>query len=77
MQAAKVTPGMMLQGFVESKEEKGYFIQYGFKDGAKGFLKYADCEQKLEVGHLCQTVVTQAYASTKLIKCTTNFKQLV
>jgi len=35
-----VTPGMLLQAFVESKEEKGYMLNLGFKDGAKGFLAF-------------------------------------
>lgn len=37
---SKITPGMLLQAIVESKEEKGYFLNIGFKDGAKGFLKF-------------------------------------
>lgn len=36
----KVTTGMFFQGMVESCEEKGYFINLGFKDNSKGFLKY-------------------------------------
>jgi len=31
---------MFLQAIVESKEEKGYFLNIGFKDGAKGFVKF-------------------------------------
>ena len=42
---------MMLQAIVASKEEKGYFLNLGFKDDAKGFLKY-DSETKAEVGDL-------------------------
>jgi hypothetical protein len=37
---SKVTPGMMLQAVVSSREEKGFFLDIGFKDGSKGFLKY-------------------------------------
>ena len=51
LQVSKVTPGMMLQAIVASKEEKGYFLNLGFKDDAKGFLKY-DSETKAEVGDL-------------------------
>ena len=38
MTAAKVTPGMLLQATVGSREEKGYMLTLGFKDEAKGFL---------------------------------------
>ena len=40
LSASKVTPGMFLQAVVESKEEKGYFLNLGFKDEAKGFVKF-------------------------------------
>ena len=30
---------MVLQGQILSKEEKGYIIEFGFKDQTKGFLK--------------------------------------
>ena len=35
---------MFLQAIVESKEEKGYFLNVGFKDGAKAFLKFNGVE---------------------------------
>jgi hypothetical protein len=47
---SKITPGMFLQATVESKEEKGYFLSIGFKDGAKGFLKFNG--QNYSVGEL-------------------------
>ena len=31
---------MFLQALVESKEEKDYFLNIGFKDGSKAFLKF-------------------------------------
>lgn len=49
LQVSKVTPGMFLQATVESKEEKGYFLNLGFKDEAKGFLKF-DATLALKIG---------------------------
>jgi hypothetical protein len=40
---------MFLQATVESKEEKGYFLNLGFKDEAKGFLKF-EATQALKIG---------------------------
>lgn len=52
----KVTAGMFFQGVVESCEEKGYFINLGFKDNSKGFLKYkeeeSDTSAEFEKGDL-------------------------
>lgn len=74
LQVSKVTPGMMLQAIVASKEEKGYFLNLGFKDDAKGFLKY-DSETKAEVGDLLQVVVVSA--TSKLVKCSADLSQVV
>jgi len=35
---------MLLQAIIESKEEKGYFLNLGFKDQARGFLKYSEVQ---------------------------------
>ena len=56
---------MVLQGVVESIEQKGYILNLGLKDGAKGFLKSAEVE--LKVGSLVNSVVLSV--SSKLIKC--------
>lgn len=56
---------MFLQAIVESKEEKGYFLNMGFKDGAKGFLKFGKVEYN--VGDIVQ--VTAQSVTNKLIKC--------
>lgn len=40
LSAEKVTKNMVLSGKVESKEAKGYLINFGFRDSSKGFLKY-------------------------------------
>lgn len=61
---------MFFQGVVESCEEKGYFINLGFKDNSKGFLKYkeeeSDTSAEFEKGDL---IMVQAMAATgKLIK---------
>ena len=64
--ADKITPGMFLQAVVASQEEKGYILDLGFKDGAKGFLKFSAADN-LSVGDLVQ--VTAKSASSKLVKC--------
>jgi hypothetical protein len=38
----KVTKNMVLSAKVESKEAKGYMIDFGFKDKTKGFLKTSE-----------------------------------
>jgi hypothetical protein len=67
LSAQKVTPGMFLQAVVESKEEKGYFLQLGFKDQARGFLKFPEGKDRLDVGQLVQVTVVQS--TSKLVKC--------
>lgn len=57
---------MFLQAIVESKEEKGYFLNLGFKDEAKGFVKF-DQALALKIGSLVN--VTVISASSKLVKC--------
>lgn len=61
----KVTAGMVLQAIVESKETKGYVLNLGFKDGAKGFLKNDGVERPQ--GSLVFIVVKAA--TSKVIKC--------
>jgi ribosomal protein S1 len=50
---------------VESKEAKGWMVDLGLKDGARGFIRLGDFELKL--GDLAQVVVKSA--STKVVKC--------
>lgn len=33
-----IVPNMLLQGKIESKEAKGFLVNFGLKDKAKGFL---------------------------------------
>ena len=56
---------MLLQAVVESKETKGYVLDLGFKDGAKGFLKSTNVDQL--PGSLIFVVVKAA--TSKVIKC--------
>lgn len=61
---------MFLQGIIENVEEKGYFINLGFKDGSKGFLKFGPSESHMsseyEKGDL---IMVQVKSSTgKIIK---------
>lgn len=61
----KVTSGMLLQAIVESKEDKGYILSLGLKDGTKGFVKCNHSETQL--GALVPVLVKSM--ASKLIKC--------
>lgn len=50
---------------MESKEAKGYVVDLGLKDGAKGFIKMA--EGDLLIGGLVSVLVKSA--SNKVIRC--------
>lgn len=67
----KVTIGMLLQGTIASKESKGYMVDLGLKDGARGFVKADDVPSdgtKLYEGSLVHVAVQSV--TSKLIKCT-------
>ena len=66
----KVTPGMLLQGLVKSKESKGYMVDLGLKDGATGFIKFSQLSgdnKELHMGKLVQVMVQGV--TSKLLKC--------
>jgi len=64
--AEKVSPGMFLQAVVQSKEQKGYMLDLGFKDGAKGFVKCKD-DNTYEIGQLVHVLVKSQ--GSKVVKC--------
>ena len=57
IESTKVTPGMLLQGSIESKELKGYVVNLGLKDQAKGFVPFENAASKAEVGSLVHVTV--------------------
>jgi len=59
---------MILQGVVESKEAKGYLIDFGLKDKTKGFLPFND-EIMFEKGELVKVVIKSIIGSSKVAKC--------
>jgi hypothetical protein len=65
---------MFIQATVESKEEKGYFLNLGFKDAAKGFLKFKE-GVSYEINDLVHVVVTSS--TSKLVKVSTDLTQCV
>ncbi len=65
---------MFIQATIQSKEEKGYFLDLGFKDGAKGFLKQ-DAAATYEINQLVQVVVVST--TSKLVKVSTDLTQCV
>ena len=64
---SNVTKGMVIQGLVESKESKGFLIDLGFKDQAKGFVKLSDGES-LKTGQAISIIVRSVMKKAKVIK---------
>ena len=61
---------MVMQGVIESKESKGYIIDLGLKDKAKGFAKFVKnptASDEKEVGDLVHVRVFSK--TSKVIKC--------
>lgn len=56
---------MVLQAVIESKEQKGYILNLGFKDDAKGFVKFDG--EDLKQGALIFVYVKSI--GSKVIKC--------
>ena len=67
--ADKVNPGMLLQGTIEGKEQKGFVISLGFKDNTKAFLKFDENvkDTSFATGNLVQVVVKTV--TSKMVKC--------
>lgn len=66
----KVTKNMVLPALVESRETKGYIVDFGFKDRSKGFLKVAENSDSAQiVGKRVYVVVKNVITSSKVIKC--------
>ena len=67
----KVTTGMLLQGVIESAEAKGFMVDIGLKDKAKGFIRFGKTHDQESIdsliGSLAQVVVLGK--TSKLIKC--------
>ena len=63
-----VVKNMILQGQIVSKEAKGYLVNFGLKDKAKGFLS-SEQDAQYQIGQLVHVVVTDVLASSKIIKC--------
>ena len=66
-----VTKSMVLQARVESKEAKGYILDLGFRDQAKGFLKFSDeaSAKALKAGHIVHVLVKSVMKGSKVVKC--------
>ena len=58
---------MLLQGLVESKELKGYIVNLGFKDSAKGFVPFDTVSKNLSAGSLVHVLVKSQ--TSKVIRC--------
>jgi ribosomal protein S1 len=65
--AQKVTKNMVLQAKIQSKEAKGYILDFGFRDHAKGFLK--NVERDLKIGIVITVIVKTVIAASKVLKC--------
>lgn len=60
---------MVLQGVIESKEAKGYLVNFGMKDHTKGFVSFSDKSSTLQVGQLALIIVKGVTKGSKVIKC--------
>lgn len=61
---------MVLEARVESKEAKGFVVDFGFKDKTMGFMKEKEgIDASAIVGKRVQVIVTKVIASSKIIKC--------
>ena len=60
---------MLLQGLIESKEAKGFLINFGLKDKTKGFLPFTTESSVLMIGSVVQVLVKSVMASSKVVKC--------
>lgn len=68
LDVSKITKNMILMAQVESKEAKGYILDLGLKDKAKGFLKTDDASS-VSIGQHTLVIVKSVVASSKVIKC--------
>ena len=60
---------MLLQGYIVSKEAKGFLVNFGLKDKSQGFLPLDLNSEHMQVGQIVQCLVTSVMASSKIIKC--------
>lgn len=58
---------MTLQGEIESREEKGFLVNFGFRDHSKGFLKFDDNNKKCQKGQRVSVLVKSCITSSKVI----------
>jgi len=64
-----ITVNMILQGEIESKEAKGFLVNFGLKDKTKGFLPFTDDSSHLLPGSVVQVFVKSVLSSSKVVKC--------
>jgi len=67
--ADSLQSGMIIPGFIDSIEEKGYMINYGLKDNSMGFMKFEDASEKYKEKQWIITCVISINSKAKVINC--------
>lgn len=67
--AENLQANMLLQGIIESKEAKGFLIDFGLKDKTKGFLPFTKESEKFSIGQITHVLIKSVMAGSKVAKC--------
>lgn len=62
---------MVLQGTIDSIEQKGYTLTFGLKDHTKGFMKFSDSDEKkkMKKGDMVHVLIKSVITDSKIVKC--------
>jgi ribosomal protein S1 len=67
---SQITKNMVLMGVVETKEAKGYIINFGMRDQSSGFLKLSDIQSEtITIGQKVHALVKTVAEASKVIRC--------
>lgn len=67
--AENLSPHMIIQGIIVTKEAKGFLINFGLKDKTQGFLAFDEHSERMQIGELVHVMVKQSLPSSKIVKC--------
>lgn len=63
-------PYMVLPAYVDSLEEKGYMLNFGFSDSTQGFMKYEDSPVKYAEKQWVLVSIASINKKSKMAMCT-------
>ena len=69
LNAECVVPNTILPAYVESVEEKGYLLEFGFADGTQGFIKRENEDEKLVEKQWILANIISINQKTKVATC--------